>query len=583
MINVNQITSQLARMPDQALQQYAMMHKNDPYTVSLALSESNRRKQMRDAAQGQQGMAPQPKVVDQGIAGMAAPSEMNPAQMEALMQQLDRKKEQEYREFTRGAAPAPQPMPEDVGIGALPAPNMQGMAGGGIVAFGGGGDVPGYAPGGTLIDRMQAQGVAALRPLQDQINQAEQIYVAAAKSGDPAAISRYGKVLSDLKAQLAEKTSTQFGNAAPAVMAQLTPAAVAPAAVAPAVVIPSVNPPVAPPAPAPTDRVPPAPGAGKPRPAPAPAAAAPRAPVVPDGDYLTQLDAMEARAGDVVDPTALLKQNQTLKEVQAEKAALDERKLEQKAEFDEMFKGKEERIGKREAELGKSKDTNTGMAFLEAGLAMMQARGPGLAGIAQGAGVGLKQYQSGIKDIRAAQEKLDDARDRIEELRQNQSSMNKREVRDAEKGIRAIVNQGDRSLIEGVEKATGVRQAKFSAAVTSNMARAEAERNRNFQAEQGGLDRASREKIASMPPAEIQKISLLGGGDFAKGYEIYKQEAAIPRLYESYTKMASDPLKGAEFQAKYPTFETYRAGMGTGKGGAILDIPDAAAGAVRTR
>jgi len=81
-----------------------MMHKNDPYTVSLALSESNRRKQMRDAAQGQQGMAPQPKVVDQGIAGMVAP--------------------------------APQPMPEDVGIGALPAPNMQGMAGGGIVAFG---------------------------------------------------------------------------------------------------------------------------------------------------------------------------------------------------------------------------------------------------------------------------------------------------------------------------------------------------------------------------------------------------------------------------------------------------------------
>lgn len=102
MINVNQITSRLASMPDQALQQYAAMHKNDPYTMALALSESNRRKQMRQGAQMQ---APQqPKVVDQELAQMA------------------------------------QPMPEDTGIGQLPAPNMERMAEGGIVAF---------APGGT--------------------------------------------------------------------------------------------------------------------------------------------------------------------------------------------------------------------------------------------------------------------------------------------------------------------------------------------------------------------------------------------------------------------------------------------------
>lgn len=109
MINVNQITSRLASMPDQALQQYAAMHKNDPYTVALALAESNRRKQMRQGAQMQ---APQqPKVVDQEIAGMA------------------------------------QAMPEDTGIGQLPAPNMQRMAEGGIVAFEDGGEVPGYAEG----------------------------------------------------------------------------------------------------------------------------------------------------------------------------------------------------------------------------------------------------------------------------------------------------------------------------------------------------------------------------------------------------------------------------------------------------
>lgn len=109
MINVNQITSRLASMPDQALQQYAAMHKNDPYVMALALSESNRRKQVRQGAQMQ---APrQPKVVDQEIAQMA------------------------------------QPLPEDTGIGQLPAPNMERMAEGGIVAFENGGEVPGYAEG----------------------------------------------------------------------------------------------------------------------------------------------------------------------------------------------------------------------------------------------------------------------------------------------------------------------------------------------------------------------------------------------------------------------------------------------------
>jgi lysozyme family protein len=109
-------------MSDPALQQYAMMHKNDPYTVSLALFESNRRKEMRAAAQGQQGTGEQPKVVDQGIAGMMPPQPQM-AQRQA------------------------QAMPEDVGIGALPAPNMQGMAGGGIVGYADGGPIA-FATGG---------------------------------------------------------------------------------------------------------------------------------------------------------------------------------------------------------------------------------------------------------------------------------------------------------------------------------------------------------------------------------------------------------------------------------------------------
>jgi hypothetical protein len=100
MIDVNQITSTLRGMPDQQLQQYAMMHKGDPYILSLAVSESNQRKQLRTAAQGQGGGQQMPKVADSAIAGMTQ-----------------------------------QQLPENQGIAQIPTPNMQRMADGGIAGY----------------------------------------------------------------------------------------------------------------------------------------------------------------------------------------------------------------------------------------------------------------------------------------------------------------------------------------------------------------------------------------------------------------------------------------------------------------
>jgi lysozyme family protein len=100
MIDVNQITSTLRGMGDRALQQYAAMNKGDPYILSLAVSESNQRKQLRAAAQAQGAGQQMPKVVDQDIAQMA-----------------------------------PQQLPENQGIAQIPAPNMQHMADGGIAGF----------------------------------------------------------------------------------------------------------------------------------------------------------------------------------------------------------------------------------------------------------------------------------------------------------------------------------------------------------------------------------------------------------------------------------------------------------------
>jgi len=110
MFNVNQITSELAKMADPMLQKYAAMHKNDPYTVALAVGESNRRKAIRTAAQGRAAGQQQPKVVDQDIAEMSGVDAMG---------------------NMTGA------LPENIGIGRLPAPNMApiGKAEGGIIGY----------------------------------------------------------------------------------------------------------------------------------------------------------------------------------------------------------------------------------------------------------------------------------------------------------------------------------------------------------------------------------------------------------------------------------------------------------------
>jgi len=137
--DVNLITKTLAGLqPDSALQQYAMLHKNNPYILSLAKSESDRRKQLRTAAQGQVGQ--QPTVVDQNIAGMA------PAPVVAQTQ-----------------------LPENQGIAQIPTPNMRTLADGGIAGYaddeegmatGGMGGMFNFAQQSEPVVRMSGGGVA---------------------------------------------------------------------------------------------------------------------------------------------------------------------------------------------------------------------------------------------------------------------------------------------------------------------------------------------------------------------------------------------------------------------------------------
>jgi tetratricopeptide (TPR) repeat protein len=357
MINVNQITSRLASMPDQALQQYAAMHKNDPYVMALALSESNRRKQIRQGAQMQ---APQqPKVVDQELAQMS------------------------------------QPMPEDTGIGQLPAPNMQNMAEGGIVAFEGGGEVPRMFNGGVPPRPVQRM------PGDPITSEWDRMYGATyAPDGTPKA-SKQQYVL--------DPTSKSYVlNPQYVAPTKPTPAPAAPAAVA--------SPAVLPPPPPDQDKSPLSALDKKPPPAPAakPAAGLPALNTKP----LSAEDAAKeaAKLGDDKNIRAEMEDYvERQKKIGEDAVGSFEKGI---AGLPEAYKKYEARLQKEEADAATDKDKAMGMSIFKAGLAMMAGTSQNaFENIGKGAMAGLDEYQIALKDFKKAQRERDKAFADIEQAR----------------------------------------------------------------------------------------------------------------------------------------------------------------------
>ena len=429
MIDVNKITSTLAKLPDQQLQQYAQMHKSDPYIMALAMSESNRRKELRAAGQSEQGMQEQPKVVDQMVAEMA-----------------------------------PQQLPEDQGIGQLPAGEMN-FAGGGIVAFADGGGVERYQSAGLVQDPRLASLLAAreryLRSNADTSAIDQAIAALRAKSAQgsaPTAASADIPMGGDFAEQMAQgitgptfiaptaaQQQAEYIRQQDKLMQGRAPrrrgdefegeeAGIAARA---------TN---APPAAAPKA------DAARKDARPAPTAAAPTATADPFSMQSIR-EAQEEAMRDVNYQRGALRNEavglSNLYQQQAEDRLA--RRKQEIADEGDIFKGREARLNAREADIGKQRNENKGLAFLNAGLAIMSTPGGLATSLGKGAQVGTAQYASGLKDLRAAQQRLDDARDNIEELRLNRKDMNKKDIRALEKERDDNINKG-KELLFGVAK-----------------------------------------------------------------------------------------------------------------------------------
>lgn len=355
MINIEQITARLAKLPDQALQQYAMMHKQDPYIMALAVSESNRRKQIRAAGQAQ--AQEQPKVADQALMDMA-----------------------------------PQQAPDEAGIAALAAGDMN-FADGGIVAFAGGGTS--YETPYDRMNRLNRERAAAEQAAREE---------EAAKLG----VTPYGQQMQKLYDALVPNPATVLKTlvGAPGYgLSKLVDSDAAPAPTAGPTAQPKMTPQqieVTAAKPKPeltaglggTKEAAALRGAKPTGTTPAATTATAAAPSVEDAKTLAgrflDTKAAEDRFGKFVadEEASIAKQ----------RADLNKDKPEGKA-----YSKYEEMLQKEEAGAGKEKDEALGLAIFKAGLGMMSGSSPhAFENIGKGAMAGLEDYSGAMKDMKKA-------------------------------------------------------------------------------------------------------------------------------------------------------------------------------------
>jgi hypothetical protein len=503
MINVNQITSQLAKMPDQALQQYAAMHKNDPYTVALALAESNRRKEIRTSAQMDPGQ--QPKVVDQEIAAIAAPE--------------------------------PQMLPEDTGIAQLPAQNIQGMAGGGIVAFEAGGEVPRFQNTGLVqgfkdIYNMTPEEIkeAAARKLRGA--SATDTFKNASVAGPEAASKTYlqglrsiaGKALGPLalagqslfgtsdeemktlreadarRAMQGMPESTIKGTGDTSGIDQLAVDMAAQQAAA-------------------TTDADKKPDANKKTDGPVvkpPADAGAVSNKIPAGSPLANAAAKAAEGIDTLLPAK--EKGPDKKELLAEREAISK----------PVYEKAEGMINKEKSRLNEGREQDFYMALIEGGLAAAASDSPnGIQNLAKGFSQGAKSYSSALKDFRKA----------AQENSKMELDIERAKAADKRNDLDAFEKANESAKNRAFERDKLETQGRFQLANT-NLAG-------QFQLQASANSAAAQLAAAKLPGAQERLFASLGGGDVTKGLKLF-QEAQTDKTGLGFAKIYMEHLSGAK-------------------------------------
>ena len=370
------IIADLRGMSDQQLSQYAQMHQNDPYVFPLAFQESQTRQQMRSQSQAMMAGQKPPTVVQQDVGQMA----------QSAMPQMP---------YAPMGAPAGMPqqaqpqqpqtkLPEEQGIGALSAKNLEGMKDGGVVGYTPGGLTPGSDVTGVPIYDLGSFGPqAGLASIQAHINDIN--------SNPRMSAANKAQLIDQLRAGInlppqpaPQQTAPAPQQTAPAPQ-QTVQASQASTAAPQASTAAPTAPPAAPPAP---DQQ----GLG--------ALTAVSTPSIPTPSIPSGLPGYmkyaEANTPALPDKGALMQERE-----QYLGAAPTEKQM--------------QRLKDQEAkEVGEKDDAKT-LALLRAGLSMMAGTSPhALENIGKGAQAGVEDYAAAMKEFKKADLERDKARDAIE-------------------------------------------------------------------------------------------------------------------------------------------------------------------------
>jgi hypothetical protein len=406
MINIEQITSRLAKLPDQQLQQYAQMHKSDPYIMALAMSESNRRKDLRASAQAGPAQE-QPKVVDQALAEMGV-----------------------------------QQSPDESGIAALPAGEMN-FADGGIVAFADGGGT--YETPYDRRNRVNREAAAAAQAERE----AEAAQIGVTPYGDQMSRMYDALVPNPLNIVKTLVSAPGYGLNKDAVPTAAAPMPAPSAAGAPS--------PQTRPTPQQIE------AAVRPKAKPAPEAglggtreAAALRGTGTSGAGGPSVDSAKETAGQFLDTKGLRADlDKFYKDEEAAVAASRKRRDEGKPEG-KAYSKYEEMLAKEEAGAGKEKDEAQATAIFRLGVGMMAGTSPNaFKNIGDAAGTALTEYSGAIKDMKKATKERQKALGEIEQARRAESRDDWKTAREFEEKADARMAKAREFGIKGIMDITG--------------------------------------------------------------------------------------------------------------------------------
>lgn len=468
-IDQRKFTTALRMMSDEQLQQTAQLHQNDPYMFPLAFQESQERKALRSGMMAEdKGGGMPPPIKDQALMAMGA-----------------------------------QPLPEEVGIGALPMESST-YAEGGIVAFAEGGT---FFPEDSLLgmwERYQKEnpGLPMAALFSDAPEYREMREAARSRKLTPS------------------DTGSVF---VPGGQSGLRP---------------DVEPPQKQPVQARSSDAPKETPPRRVQPPVAPATADPLQNI-----YQQYQDVLGKFKRPDVDPFAA-ERAEILKSRQ-EQAMREQTDAEQRAQgIQSLLKPREERISQREAALQKQGEIDRSMAIINAGLAMMQSTGGGLSGIAEGAAKGMKQYGEALALSKAERQKISDARDAYDEFKLNAQSMSQKEITAAKNKFASIAD-------DMTEKAIAARQTRLGESRTDAKTVFDAMLKQQ-EAREANVNRLDAARIVAAPRGDADTRALAG---------MRAELAAIDKQIAADAMLKLDPVAAeaerrkryAEVAKRYPT------------------------------